>query len=561
MIRSVANNNMHWDVINGEFNNYVRLQVYPANYSAAQKFIIKKEYMYQGEQTYRIIPLYANTKVIKLWSENDGEELQIDDEKYSEFDLFSDKYIFTNLGNNRFIIKTGASNFTKCITAGNINISTNEKLNQRQPSASISNNFLWEIIKTDYIGINVYNLCSINGLNNSRFLFRPQYTSKYVIETKNKDISLDTYITLNSCLTGNVISYNDNSGEDNNAKIICKLNANEDYEILVKGNLSTIIGECYLVCHPKNNIYLSGNFDYGYENIDRVSSLNESKTYIESMGYYPNVCANLGYNILLREDCDGIIPFDYDYYVHYGLGYSNACGVSYINGISNNQFLWNQLPIFKNKKLIIWLTSNSAKEHSINGSSVTTSIAYQSMLNGAEYSLGYANSLYNESCDAFIKNLFYFLINNDVEEAIRLATEKTISDNWWYWTFFGNYYDDLRYPIVYTQNNSENNSNYNVKINNVNYNFQEYRKEIFISNNINKLNMSSTIRSAINVIFDTNKESSKKFQFYHSFFNNQNYYIVLIANELNSSILFYDLLRNKYYSLEEFELIMNKYES
>ena len=113
--------------------------------------------------------------------------------------------------------------------------------------------------------------------------------------------------------------------------------------------------------------------------------------------------------------------------------------------------MFSDIPSLKGTKIALWMSCHGARNYFKNGiSGEMTSMAYESVKNGAQYSLGYVGEIYDTSQRSFTYN-FFRALNNDmsIPEAVDQATQWVIDDNWWWFTYFGQEQDDFMNPILY----------------------------------------------------------------------------------------------------------------
>jgi hypothetical protein len=314
--------------------------------------------------------------------------------------------------------------------------------------------YCWQFMKTDTLGLDVANLEYISGTQEQRFYVTPPSIGAFYIETRSYSSTriVDTYMSLYLAGADTKVGFDDDSGGNLNARISHSFSDTYDYYVLLRGYSSSTSGYCYLMFRPANEVFFAGTQDYDDQGVDRSTPLNDCKPFLQNMGYFVNVHCNLGFQEILEEASSGRKKIAGDYFVFAGHGFSNASGVVFYNGINSDGITYDELPAFANSKVVIWESCYGARNYSYNGNLV--SMAYQSVVNGAMYSLGYAGEIYSNTGNVFPAKFFEALQTRSVEDAVTTATQWTIDSNWWYWTFFGQFNDDIANPILYKKGDS-----------------------------------------------------------------------------------------------------------
>ena len=454
MIRSVENQNLYWDLTGGNLTNGTQVQLYELNYSQAQKFYFKRQFDVNGLPTYRLAPLFSYDKVLRLNSNSENEILQIADESYSDVHLYSDKLCFIPISGNptQFHISTCFDD----TLGGKLSvdsIQSGQKVKQKTNSSYMLHQHKWEVIKTDYMGLNVGNKTYINGLNEFRYVARVPSVGKYVIETRAyNNTTLDTYLRLVRDSDNIEVARNDDGGVGTNALITYNFSTIEEFSVLVRGYLSSTQGYCYVILRPYKTIYMTGTYDIDNQHVDRVNALNNSKEHIKNLGYFPIVYGNLKHETVFNDnDWEDKNKIDRDYYVFYGHGGNDGEYAVYFDGQNPDWTSYSELPNFIYADLIIWMICRGGNYDPANG--YYHCMAYDSISNGANQSLGFKGEIYNLTADRFIPKLFEALKTNPLESAISIASQHAINSNWFWWTFYGQFHCDINNPILFTNDN------------------------------------------------------------------------------------------------------------
>ena len=355
---------------------------------------------------------------------------------------------------------------------------------------------------------------------------------------------------------GTLLAYNDDIDGSNNrySKIIYNFSKKDDISVRVRGYNANISGYIYLTLRPKYPLYFAAVYDFDQNNNDRPSTLKETKEFLPE--HYIEVQANRGKNAILEFAPNNKRKINSEYFVFSGHGYSNASGVSFYNGKLSEGFMWNEIPTMNDTKIALWMACHSARNYFKDSSETEmTSMAYQTIFMGAEYSLGYIGVIYDTTQRDFPKNFFKALKDESIIDAITTATNETINDNWWWWNFYGKFHDDFANPIIYkkgdTLNLSCGDGNYgddkNKMTNEENIKKNVITKDLFINNTDNE-NLNNT-------------KSSNEFEmlFPYKFITfSSNKYIKLgfMCDENTKRVKYYNFSDNKEISSNEFEFLM-----
>ena len=459
-IRNANNTNLVWDMPNANTSVGTTPILYGSTGWGNQRFIVRKEALYNNEMYYTIVPLYAPDKTLRLDSNNENELISLGYDKNTSLENFlSNKFIIQQVpGTTKFVIKSGVSTFGKYIIPTNDNVASGNTLSQKTTSIALTNpKYQWEFLKTDTLGLDLKNQVYINGTNTLYFNLTPPSTGKYIIETfDNNNDDLDTYLELYDN-NGTLLSYNDDGTNNYHAKIIYDFSSTDDCSIRLRGyDDEDDFGYTYLIFRPEKELFFSAVYDFNKNNNDRPGSLEATKQQLP--GYYVNIQANQGKAAALEIAANGKTKMNSEYYVFSGHGYSNVAGVEFYNSVESEGFSWYEIPNMNGTKIAIWMTCHGARNYFKNGSSgEMTSMAFRTIEQGADYSLGYVGTIYDTTQRMFPSKFFEALNTNQgisIEQAIATATQWTINNNWWWWTFFGSANDDFKNPIIYKKNDT-----------------------------------------------------------------------------------------------------------
>lgn len=446
MIRSAENPNLYWDVRNGVFSVGTPIQLYDYNCSASQKFYFKKQFSLHSS-TYSLSPLYAYDRTLRFPQNKTNDVLKIGNIEYKEDNdnlFFSDKLRFEPCEDNpkRFVIyyEKDVNGKRSYVTSDSL-VSGKEIINVDRNTFE-ARRTVWEIVKTDYLGLNVGNRVKLCGAATFRFVAKVPYPGRYVIETKKYSTkSYNTILRLVRDEDGVTVASDDNSGDEKNAKILYYFPDAGEYSVYLSGYDGFDMGSCYLILRPEKTVYMSGCYCIrGEEHIESVTTLQKTQKHLREMGYFPEVYVNRGYETVFQDsdweqdsEFEDTIKADKDYYVYYGHGSETSRFVYFYNESYPDFFYSRQLPALDNTNLIVWMACCAGD----NQKGKDDSMAYQSVKNGAKYSIGFPGNIYNLSGDTFLPALFEALKTQEVPKALKAAVEKTRKENWFYFIING----------------------------------------------------------------------------------------------------------------------------
>lgn len=450
-IRNAGNSNLVWDVPNSNYNDGTAPILYGSNGWGNQRFVVHKQAKYGDDIYYTITPLGSPNSTLRLNSNSENETMKLGNDNNSSLEGFLSNKFFIKKSNYGYTISTGVSTFGKYIIPKDGSVSSNNTLVQKTVSNATSNrNYQWLFCKTDTLGNDLKNKIYINGTNTQYFNLTPPSTGEFIIETeKYGSTNIDTYLELYNQNNDKRLAYNDDIGGTSNrySRITYNFTDLTDVKVRVRGYSSNDVGYVYLTLRPKNALYFAGVYDYDKNNNDRPGSLNNVKPYFPN--YYIEVQGNRGKSAILETAANGKKKINCEYFVFSGHGYSNAAGVEFYNGTASESFMYYEIPDLTGTKIAVWMTCHGARNYFKNNVDLT-SMAYESVKKGADYSLGYVGTIYDTTQRAFPENFFEALNNGmTIPDAVNQATEWVKGDNWWYWTFFGQFSDDFKNPILY----------------------------------------------------------------------------------------------------------------
>ena len=289
----------------------------------------------------------------------------------------------------------------------------------------------------------------LNGTNTQYFNLTPPAIGQFVIETERYGSTyLDTYLELYDSSNKRLASNDDIHFLSNNrySRIIYDFTDLSDVTVRVRGKTAQDQGYVYLTLRPFHSLYFAGVYDFDKNNNDRPGSLENVKL----KNYYIEVQGNRGKDAILETAANGKQKINSEYFVFSGHGYWNAAGVEFYNGTMNQDSLeYKDIPSLKGTKIAIWMTCHGARNYHEDDSLSLTSMAYQAVSMGADYSLGYVGEIYDTTQRAFPKDFFEEIQNGlTIPDAVSTATERVKKENKWYWSAYKDK-DDFGNPILY----------------------------------------------------------------------------------------------------------------
>lgn len=461
-IRNAYNTSLVWDMPNANMNEGVNPILYSQLGWGNQRFIVNKQTSYEGVEYYTISPLYASDKTLRVNTSNENELVVLGvDTNTSEENFLSNKFGISNVeGSSNFVITTGRTDFEKTIIPNGSNASTNNTLAQKNiANANSELIYQWQFLKTDTLGLSVKNKVLINGSNISYFNLTPPSLGTYIIETQNvnPNDSIDTYIELYDS-NGGLLAFSDDHGDGLNARVVYNFTTLNDCTIRLFGYDDDVYGYTNLVLRPNKELYFSAVYDPKNNNNDRATPLKQAQEQL--IDYHLTVQTNLGKSAILEYNTIGKRKINCDYYVFSGHGYVDAAAVQFYNALNKEAFYWHEIPDLQGTTIAIWMACHSARNYyKYSNSNELVSMAHQSVVQGADYSLGYVGAIYDVTQNMFPVKFFEALKtypNYTIDQAVQQAIQWTINNNWWWWQFFGQYNDDFDNPILYQKGDSLN---------------------------------------------------------------------------------------------------------
>ncbi len=415
-IKNIGNNQII-DIPNSAYNVGTKPICYSAHYFANQRYVIT----YEFGSTYRIRPLNSQNLVFGI----NNNELILKEEEYNDTALFLDKFKFVKYGTTDYYYITDY--YGNYLTLSNKTSSTGSSMIVESTiNSSYLNYYLWSFVETDSLNVNCVQQDIISSNSYKYYNIRVPYSVSYRIETNADDVTILLYD--NS--TGNALCQNI-VGQKYVEYIF---NKNIDYSVRIYNN-STSTRTIQTKLSPKKTAFMYGVYDYNQHHHDRVGPLNSTKNYYESNNIFPIVYGNIGRSRLINSiennSISNWVPFNSDYIVVRAHG-TNGWFETY-DGIQTNSLYYYSLPSMSDVEFASWIMCNSASN--ISGSYVTN-IARESVVRGAQFSVGFKGEIFTDLGTTYSVGLGLAASHNySPLYSAYYATEYTKSI---YWTYYEN---------------------------------------------------------------------------------------------------------------------------
>lgn len=441
-IRNALYDSKVLDVPNGNYSDNTEMILYSSLGWGNQRFVLNKEFIINGKQTYSLSPVEDETKVLRIEDKSDSEnkKLQIQTKTDYSGSYKADKFYFTE-GSvaNSYRISTAISGFSKYLTTDNFSVADSTKIVQKSLDNSSIKCYDWYLQKTDSLGINSNNEVYINGKNEAIFNIRVPRDGKYVIETSLYNSNVDTYLTLFN-KEGNILSSNDDGGEGDFSKIVLNLSSKQDYYVKVRGYNDSVLGKVFLSLRSEKIIYMN---TYVEENdIDTRSDSISPSSNLKDAGYFVKNLTNESFTNMNVIDFNGNSKFNNDYYMISSHG-SKGGGVLLS---PYSIFYGRDLPNMSNVKLAVWAICYGGKS----GNVAEYSVLYKNVQN----SLGFLGLTYDNTSKTFTDKLWSEIANGkSVSDSVSSAINHVKSSYWWK-NIFGWGDDTIVSPQLYSKSAS-----------------------------------------------------------------------------------------------------------
>lgn len=303
--------------------------------------------------------------------------------------------------------------------------------------------------------INERKAVDINGYDIKRFSITLTDTKFYVVETIG---TVDTFMSVYGLSEGMLIDTD--SGEGDNACIAFR-GENTTIEIHVSGGGENAVGQTTLQIRRQQAIMFG--FDYPKNDTKKISVLNEG----EGIDTRPDLDVPASvleplYNIA-RYDTDNVTPLYFDHNDERGiirqnseiLFFSGHGFDGYFVSLPRSEFYVYKIKDMSNTKVAVWSACNSASQNN----KYNSSMVHKSVEKGAKSSIGWVDSIYNDSAKKFTDAFFTALAQG---KTVKQAADKGKSKIFWLW-------DSVRkYTLVGNGDTTITSANLNksVKINN-----------------------------------------------------------------------------------------------
>jgi len=338
--------------------------------STSQYFTLLKDYGPDKQPYYSITPLANDKKIIKINSSN---KLVLQDNylntgkdsvSYSELnnklkDFNSYEFHFDNsLSANIYEISLGLGrNNNKYVTTNSHSTTSGTPLIQRTLDTSHAANYFWHLEKVNYLGINVKNKVTVNGIDNSYYNIYVPVTSNYAVQTGQCDLPIDTMVYLyNSSYS--LLTSNDNY-EGNYSKIVYRLQANTTYRLALRGKNSSDSGDVYLELLPNQTMLTFTN----YGEVDEVVKGAIPSQFAREHGVYSRNYVNPDKNeFLTKTHVDGRHLYNEDYLLFFAHSFDEGQGVLFS---ANGGFNVTELSSMSKTEMAVWCTCGGGVQNGV----------------------------------------------------------------------------------------------------------------------------------------------------------------------------------------------------
>lgn len=438
-IRNALYDSKVLDVPNGNYSNNTNIILYSNLGWGNQRFVLNRECIIDGKQTYSLSPVEDETKFLSIQDKSDDENkaLQIQTKTNYSGSYKADKLYFTegSVGNS-YRISTAISDFSKYLTTENFSVADNAKIVQKSLDSSSIRCYDWFLQKTDSLGINLKNEVYISGKNEIHFNMRVPRDGRYIIETSLFSNSVDTYLTIKD-EEDTILSSNDDGGDGLFSKITINLSASQNYWVKVRGYNDSTSGKVYLSLRPEKIIYMNTYVNNG--DIDTRADATSPSNDLQTSGYFVKNLINESFSNMTTIDLNDNTKFNNDYYMISSHG--SESGAVYI--APSRCFYGSSLPNMANVKLAVWAICYGGKS----GNVAEYSMKHKSVQN----SLGFPGLTYVNTSKTFTDKLWSEIANGkSVSDSVNSALSHVKSNNWWK-NIFGWGDDTIISPILYSK--------------------------------------------------------------------------------------------------------------
>ena len=417
--------------------------VYTPNYTGAQRFVFEKQY----GNTYTLRPLMAQNLAITLPQYVSNQQLQLQNESYDDFRLFSNRIAFIAASNvsGEYYMKTMAGQGD--LYVGAEDTSYHGLYASELPSDPAQRQrFIWRIEDSDHININESRTLSFLGNETKRFLFTPRHSCLYRMIKSNLSITL----TLRDNSDHSVLL------TSNSSSVYLDLDKSKTYEFILS-NTSAQQNSLLFYIVPRLICNTYAVYDYYNNKFDFPSYAISAFDSLENNGIYPIMKANLSKTYFLTPSLfqqGSIISMAKSQFSFFD-GHGNPGGAWAYNGPSSTwaeYFTFQDIPdSFSSNQLFGWMSCHGAELSQING--YYSSLARETVVRGtSNSSFGYSDDVNTAMCAYSVSRMYTYLEDNvNAVNVIFNAREDTKSQ-YWLWYIFG-YNQTFWNPILYSRQN------------------------------------------------------------------------------------------------------------
>lgn len=411
------------DIPNSQYAENVSPILYNVSGYLNQRFIVKKDVIINGVQTYTISPAGNTNFCLTLEpdiAQTTGNIILTDAEYYETFNFTHRLFTFENgATTNSLRIKTAHSGFSKYVVPTNFSTINGTSLIQTTYNASDATAYDWFFEKTDSVNVNTETKVRVNGTAATTLNFKPHRSGTYILKTLgfNQNTIIDTNLEI---YQGNTLLEEDDDGGPypNYSYIVRYFNENIEYKLKIRGCNSTV-GDVVLEIIPFYPIYMTA---YSTNNTNFHGCTSKLGTYFEEQDYYFMDTPNMTYADLSTPMLHDIKCFQQPYFMIAGPGNQNGTTLLYDgtvltpNNIPGRTCSWFDL--------VIWASQYSAVGDE------TFSLAVNAALTGANYSVGWPAILYPHTLYSYTNSFWHnFLTGEEIQTCLNNAKSDTIAEH------------------------------------------------------------------------------------------------------------------------------------
>lgn len=452
--------NKSMDVRMADYSEGVKIILYNQSGFENQRFIIGKEYNNDATQ-YSIFPLGNDSLCARMASSSSSERLSLSKPIYTDTQSMSlSKYKFIEVGNGNYYIYNVGTDEILGPSSYNTSNSSADIISKSMSSLSSSEleYYEWSFSYCDSLVLNSYRLQTLSSNNNAYYNINAPYTSNYVIRAKNSSNIYDysnIQIKIFKAGTNELLMTSTANSLEQCQELTINLSPDVDYYVKVYnvGGATKNIKTSFLPSYG-NSIFQYGLYDELQNRADRVTPMTTYNSDYISNSIVPMVYANNPKSLFLPNTEADYSPFRSKYFVWRSHG-STGYVYPYNGRSSSNQGISvNSLPSMNGNNASFWLTCDSAANYT--SSSYTTNFPRESVVKGAQYSVGFKQAVNTVVTNTLTKHIMYYLSsgNNFSPELLLNAISLTAMDEYVLGTLYQN--EQAYRPSLYTRDSQGN---------------------------------------------------------------------------------------------------------